>query len=46
MPFASVCYNAPTSYLSELTEPMNRVHSYRMIRLPGDAFARGIGGED
>jgi hypothetical protein len=43
---ARVWYNAHTSYNFALTEPMNRAYSFRMIRLPGDAFARGIGGED
>jgi len=25
---------------------MNRAPNYRIVRLSGDAFARGIGGED
>jgi hypothetical protein len=42
----SLIYNPPTQshYLDR--EPMNRAPMFRIVRLSGGAFARGIGGED
>jgi hypothetical protein len=42
----SLAYNPVTQSHPTDREPMNRALVYRIVRPTGDAFARGIGGED
>jgi hypothetical protein len=43
---ASLAYNAAINTPPPAEKSMNRALDYRIVRLSGDAFARGIGGED